>query len=120
MQAGLVQFFARAAYQGEETLYAQFVEPVAQMMLSIVEEMLTQAAARGEVRPDVDIEATARVINATMLAVGDSQLLPYLNRYLLVNDDNLPFARVVEALLDLILDGIASEGAQIQVGEAGS
>jgi AcrR family transcriptional regulator len=119
-QAGLVQFFARAAYQGEETLYPQFVEPVAQMMLEIVEEMLAQAAARGEVRPDVDLEATARVINASMLAVGDSQLLPYLNRYFLVNDENLPFERVVQALLDLILAGIASESAQNPSQETGA
>jgi TetR/AcrR family transcriptional regulator len=117
-QAGLVQFFVRAAYQGDETLYPRCVEPIAEMMLAIVTEMLSQAVARGEVRPDVDLEATAHLINATLLAVGDSQLLPYLNRYLRVSDEKVPFPRVVEALLDLILAGIMVEGTAGQTPES--
>jgi len=108
MQSGLVQFFVRAAYQGDESFYPQCVEPIAQKMLEIVTQMLSQAAARGEVRPDVDLQAAARAINATLLAVGDSRLLPYLNRYLRVSDDDMLFERVVDALLDLILTGIGS------------
>jgi len=119
-QAGLVQFFVRAAYQGDEALYPRCVEPIAEMMLAIVTEMLAQAVARGEVRPDVDLEATAHVINATLLAVGDSQLLPYLNRYLCVSDADVPFDRTIDALLDLILDGIATKGSQHQAREAES
>lgn len=118
MQAGLVQFFVRAAYQGDETFYPQCVEPIAEMMLAIVTEMLAQAVARGEVRPDVDLAATARLINATLLAIGDSQLLPYLNRYLLVSDEEVAFERVVEALLDLILEGIMVEGAEGRTQES--
>jgi len=119
-QAGLVQFFVRAAYQGDEALYPGCVEPIAEMMLDIVREMLARAVARGEVRPEVDLEAAARLINATLLAVGDSQLLPYLNRYLRVTDDDVPFERIVEALLDLILGGIMVEGAEQRTREAGT
>ncbi len=119
-QAGLVQFFVRAAYQGDEAFYPQCVEPIAETMLAIVTEMLAQAVARGEVRQDVDLEATARLINATLIAVGDSQLLPYLNRYLRVSDEEVPFERVVEALLDLILGGIMVEGAEGRTQESGT
>lgn len=119
-QAGLVQFFVRAAYQGDEAFYPQCVEPIAETMLAIVTEMLAQAVARGEVRQDIDLEATARLINATLIAVGDSQLLPYLNRYLRVSDEEVPFERVVEALLDLILGGIMVEGAEGRTQESGT
>ena len=119
-QAGLVQFFVRAAYQGDEALYPRFVEPIAESMLAIVKEMLVQAVARGEVRPDVDLEATARLINATLLAVGDSQLLPYLNRYLRVTDEDVPFDRLVEALLDLIFRGIMVDEAEGRIQESGT
>jgi len=119
-QAGLVGFFVRAAYQGDESLYPGCVEPIAEMMLAIVREMLTQAMARGEVRPEVDLEATAHLINAILLAIGDSQLLPYLNRYLRVSDEAVPFERVVEALLDLILGGIMFTGSEQLTQETGA
>ncbi len=119
-QAGLVQFFVRAAYQGDESFYPQCVEPIAGKMLALVEQMLAQAAARGEVRPDVDLQAAARLINAALLAIGDSQLLPYLNRYLRVSDDKVSFERVVEALLDLIQAGIGDQGSAQPMQEAGA
>jgi len=116
-QKGLVQFFLRAAYQGDTDLGRRFVEPIAEVMLDIVREMLSRAVARGEVRKGIDIEATARVINATIIAIGDSQLLPYLNSYLRVSDENVPQERAIEALLDLIQFGIAEGDATIPGAE---
>jgi hypothetical protein len=43
-----------------------------------------------------------------MIAVGDSQLLPYLNTYFQVDDETVPFERVMNALLDLTGNGIAA------------
>ena len=106
-QAGLVQFFARAAYHGDPQLGEQVVRPIANVMREMVSDILTQAAARGEIRAGVDLEATARVLNALMIAVGDAQLLPYLNIYLQVTDKKMPPKRVLEALLELVLRGIA-------------
>jgi hypothetical protein len=83
------------------------VRPIATLMRDMIRDMLTQAAARGEIRPDVDVEAAAHVVNALLIAVGDSQLLPYLNDYFQVSDEDVSPERVLEALIALILDGVS-------------
>ncbi len=108
-QVGLVQFFARAAYHGDPELAESVVRPVAEVMRRTIYDILAQAAARGEVRADVDLEATARVVNALLIAVGDSQLLPYLNTYFQVMDTEISPTRILEAALTLILQGIGPE-----------
>jgi AcrR family transcriptional regulator len=110
MQAGLVQFFARAAYHGDPDLADRLVRPIGASLREMVHDILAQAAARGEIRPDVDLEATTRVIHALTIAVGDSQILPYLNHYLQVTDEDVPPERVLEALLNLISRGIGTDG----------
>jgi len=105
---GLVMFFARAAYQGDPGLGAQVVRPVADSMRQIIHAMLTQAIKRGEVRPDIDLEATARVIHALTIAVGDPQLLPYLNTYFQVTGEDMPPERTLQAMLDLVMSGIGT------------
>ena len=116
---GLVQFFLRAAYEGDPYLQKQVVEPISMIMLEIVREMLIQALARGEVREDIDLEATSRVIHALMIAIGDSQLLPYLNSYLRVTDEEVELKRTLEALLDFITIGIGAKvpGRKTSEGE---
>ena len=104
--AGLVRFFGRAAYQGDPVLAERVVRPVASQMRETVQEMLTQAAQRGEIRPDVDGEAAARLVNALFIAIGDSQLLPYLNTYFQVSDESLSPERVNAAMVKFILHGI--------------
>ena len=88
------------------------MRPVATAMREIVHDMLAQAAARGEIRADVDLEATARIVHALTIAVGDSQLLPYLNTYFQVVDEEVPPERVLDALLALILHGIGLDSTQ--------
>lgn len=105
-EIGLVGFFGRAAYQGDPALAERLVRPIATLMRDMIRDILAQAAARGEIRPDVDIEAAARVVNALLIAVGDSQLLPYLNDYFQVSDEEVGSERVLEALIALILQGI--------------
>ena len=106
-QMGLLQFFMRAAYHGESDLQENIVRPIAITMRETVYEILRQAVVRGEIRDDVDIEATTRIINALMIAVGDSQLLPYLNTYFQVYDEEMPPEKITEAMLTLILKGIS-------------
>lgn len=108
-QTGLVQFFAHAAYQGDPALNEPVVQPIATTMREITRDILTQAAERGEIRADVDLEATARVINALIIAIGDAQLLSSLNAYLQVTDKKMPFKRILEAMLDLVWRGIGAE-----------
>ena len=78
-------------------------------MREMVHDMLTQAAARGEIRADIDLEATARTIYALLVAVGDSQLLPYLNAYFQVTGDDVSPERAQAAAMALILNGIGAK-----------
>jgi AcrR family transcriptional regulator len=105
-EAGLLRFFGRAAYQGDPTLSETVVRPIADVMQSMMSEILTQAAARGEIRTDVDLEATIRVLNTLMIAVGDAHMFPYLNAYFQVTDEDMSLERVIEALLNMVLMGI--------------
>jgi AcrR family transcriptional regulator len=105
-QIGLIQFFARAAYHSDSDLSEQVVRPIASTMRDIVREMLTNAIQRGEVRADIDLDATTRLIHALAIAVGDSQILPYLNAYFQVTDEGMISDRIVEAFVQLVLRGI--------------
>jgi TetR/AcrR family transcriptional repressor of uid operon len=111
-QTKMVQFFARAAYHRDSNLSDRLVRPIATIMRETLGDILKQAAARGEIRDDVDLEAAARVIYAAMVAASDGQLLPYLNAYFQVNDEDMPPERTADALVDLILRGIAKDSTQ--------
>ena len=108
-QLGMVQFMTRAAYHGDPELADRVVKPIGTVMRDIVHDMLAAAVERGEVRADIDLEATTRVVNAAMIAIGDSQLLPYLNNYFQVTDRKVSARRVTDALVALILRGIGTE-----------
>jgi AcrR family transcriptional regulator len=123
-EAGFLQLFARAAYQGDPELAERLVVPISQKLREMVSEMLAQAAARGEIRPGVDLEAATRLVYGLSIAVADSQLLPYLNNYFQIIDPGLPPERILTALLDFVLNGISNlvnEGASSSAGsEAGA
>ena len=106
---GLVRYFGRAAYQGDPDLAERVVRPIATVMRETMEEILKQANTRGELRADLDIDSAARVINALMIVVGDSQLLPYLNIYFQLYDDTVSFERMSNTLLEFIERSIALE-----------
>jgi len=106
-EEGLVRFFGRAAYQGDPALSERVVRPVASIMREMVQSILEQAVQRGEIRPDIDLQATARVINTLMIAVADSQLFPYLNAYFQLTGESMPLERIVEAAFSLLLNGIS-------------
>jgi AcrR family transcriptional regulator len=110
-QSRWLQLFARAAYQGDPELAQPLVRPIASLMLKMVHDILEAAVRRGEIRPEVDLEASTRLVNALTIAASDSLLLPYLNNYFQVHDASMPEERMTEALLDLILKGIGVEAA---------
>jgi AcrR family transcriptional regulator len=105
-QAGFLRLFARATYQGDAGLAETLVTPIANTLREIVREILQQAMLRGEIRPDVDLEAVSRLVHAFTIAAGDSLLLPYLNHYFQVTGDGVTSDRMVEALIELICRGI--------------
>jgi AcrR family transcriptional regulator len=108
-EMGLVRFFGRAAYQGDPAMTESVVHPVARVMRDMVLDILNLASRRGEIRPGVDLEAAARAINAMMIAVGDAQLFPYLNDYFQVIDESMSLERVVDAMVEMVLSGIANK-----------
>lgn len=105
-QAAFARFFARAAYGGDPRLVEQVVQPIAESMLEMMRAMLQAAQARGEVRADIDLEATARSLHALTIALYDPLLLPYLNHYFQVGGDGHPPERTLAAAWEMILRGI--------------
>jgi len=105
-QAGFLRLFARAAYQGDPELAETLVKPISNTLLDMVREILNMAKLRGEIRPEIDLEAASRLVHAFTITAGDSILLPYLSHYFQVTDENIPFERMVEALVNLICQGI--------------
>lgn len=106
--AALVRLFARAAYHGDPELSERLVQPIATLLREMVSDILAAAVERGEVRPDVDLAAVTRIVHALTIAVGDSQLLPYLNAYFQVTGEDVTEERALAAMIDFILGGIGS------------
>lgn len=105
---GLFRFFARAAYHSESDLSERVVRPIAVTMRQVVRDMLTAAAVRGELRPDVDLDATARIVHALTIVYGDALLFPYLNAYFQISDSDVTPERALDALIALVLTGIGA------------
>jgi AcrR family transcriptional regulator len=106
-ETGLVRFFGRAAYQGDPALAERLVRPVAEAMRKITPAMLEAAVKRGEITPDVDLEAASRLVNGLMIVVGDSQLLPYLNTYFQITDEQVSAEHIVETMLSFIMKALS-------------
>jgi AcrR family transcriptional regulator len=109
IETGMVRFIGRAAYQGDPDLVERVVRPIATVMREMIRDLLAQASARGEIRTEVDMEASARLVNLLMIAFGDSQLLPYLNTYFQASGEAVPAEQVGAALVPFILQGIGKE-----------
>jgi len=60
---------------------ASLIRPVAEAMRETVERVFEAAAARGELREDIDALAAARLANVLLIAVGDARLMPSLDEY---------------------------------------
>ena len=106
-ELGLMRFFARAAYHSDSALSERVVQPVAAAMRDMVRAMLEQAIWRGEVRPDIDLDAVTRLIHGLSIVAGDSQILPYLNAYLQITGGGVTSDRALDALVSLVMNGIA-------------
>jgi AcrR family transcriptional regulator len=107
-QDGFLRFFGRAAYSGDSSLTESLVRPIAEKMRSLVAELLEAAAARGEIRGDLDREASARVVNALLVAIGDAALFPHINAYLRLMDRSVSSDRIVAAAVDVAMRGVGA------------
>jgi TetR/AcrR family transcriptional regulator len=99
---GYIHYFMRAAYQGDPVFTERVVRPVAVVMLDMTRDILAAAQLRGEIRQDIDFEATARLINTLIIAVYDAQFLPHLNAYYQLADEDVRQERILDNLLVLI------------------
>ena len=115
-QRGFAVFFARAAYQGDPTLTKRVVEPIATVLTEMMQTILQGAQKRGEIRPEVDLDAAARVVNTLVIAFGDAQIFPYLNAYYQLTGETVSLERSTAALLDLIEHGLGVEKAHESTG----
>lgn len=105
-EAKLIRFLGRAAYQGDPALAERAVRPIATAMRELTRDILVAAVGRGEIRKDLDLEAAARLVNVLTLAVGDSQLLPYLNTYFQATDETMPADRLTSEFVKFVLAAI--------------
>jgi TetR/AcrR family transcriptional regulator len=111
--AGFSRFFARAAYGGDPALAERVVRPVAETLLEMVGDILAAAQARGEVRADIDLQATTRAIHALTLALYDPLLLPYLNVYFQIGSEGMAPERTIEAAMEMIFRGLQNPPARL-------
>ncbi len=105
-ERGVAQFIGRAAYQGSRGRAQAAVDSISRIMLSGTRAMLEAARQRGEIRTDLDLEASARSVNAYLIALGDGQLFPYLKNYYQLTDESMPFERVLDSAIELIMHGL--------------
>lgn len=106
-ETGLMGFFAAAAYHGSPSDRESIVEPIAQSLLEVIKAMLKAAADRGEIRTDLDLDLTARLVNTFLIAVGDASLLPNLNAYYQLYSPQNSSEKVLETLVDLLFHGLS-------------
>lgn len=106
LQTGLVRLFARAAYHGDPALAEKLVRPIATKLRQMVHGILAAAAERGEIRPEINLEAAARTVNALLIVTGDAILLPYLNTYFQAVDTGSSPEQAITAAVEMIVRGI--------------
>jgi AcrR family transcriptional regulator len=110
-QKSLTRFLTLSAYQGDDQTGKSVVRPIAVVMREVVRGILQDGISRGEIRPDLDLEAASRAVNALLIALGDSQITPRLNTYFQVSDKDVPFERTLDTALELIFRGMEPEAA---------
>lgn len=107
--AGLLGFFARCAYAGTPGFEETLVRPIARAMSRLLRALLEGAAARGELRPGLDVDVATRLTLTLCVAVGDAELLPHLNAYYRLFDPDHPSQRIREATVDFLLRAIGAD-----------
>jgi len=108
LQKGVVQILGRMAYMDTRGKFKTLIDSLAKKMLDGVKGMLVEAQNRKEIRADIDLEASSRLINTFLIALGDSQLFPHLNDYYLLTNDEVKFSRILDAALVMIMDGLGA------------
>ncbi len=108
-RAGMTRFFGTAAYRGDDLSAKQVVRPIASVLLDLMRDMVTGAAAAGELRSGLDVEAVTRLLHTFTLATGDYFIYPGLTDYYQLVDEKITPERILSVFVDLVMNGIAKE-----------
>ncbi|MBA4384844.1 MAG: hypothetical protein C0410_08915 [Anaerolinea sp.] len=108
-QLGMVRLFGQAAYQNAPGLHEKVVHPIATALTGMMRAMLLAAHERGEIRPEVDLEAATRLINTQMIALGDALLFPNLNGYYQLYDEEMSRERILNSFFDFLESGFFTQ-----------
>ena len=107
-----VRFFAKAAYENDVQLHEQVVKPIAGCMLDIIRKMVELGQENGEIRADLETDMLSRLLHAISIMLGDPVLLPYLNHYFqVVNENNAPDTPM-NLVMDILHSGIFTNREQ--------
>jgi TetR/AcrR family transcriptional regulator len=118
-ESGFLRFFGSSAYSSStegdaEELKRRLVRPVALSLQAMVRTLVEAAAARGELRSGLDVEAAARMANAVLIILGDAILIPTLNEYFLLYDADRGPDELLGPYLDILESGIAAEAREAE------
>jgi AcrR family transcriptional regulator len=101
-QLSMVRLFGQAAYQNAPGLNEKVVRPIATALTGMMRAILLAARERGEIRPEVDLEAATRLLNTLMIALGDAVLFPNLNEYYQLHDVTMSRERILNCFFDFL------------------
>jgi AcrR family transcriptional regulator len=101
-QLSMVRLFGQAAYQNAPGLNEKVVRPIATALTGMMRAILLAARERGEIRPEVDLEAATRLLNTLMIALGDAVLFPNLNEYYQLHDVTMTRERILNCFFDFL------------------
>jgi AcrR family transcriptional regulator len=95
-------FAEDSAAPGEDWYVETLIRPVAAAMQDIVRRVFAAAAARGELRAGLDVEAASRLANVLMIAVGDARMMPRLDEYYRICEPGERTEEIVARTVDFI------------------
>jgi AcrR family transcriptional regulator len=104
--AAAMRFFARGAYEGDPVVSRRLVAPVSTVMVEAIRTMLAAGIERGEVRPELDLDATARAVHVQLSGVMDAPLIPGLAEYFRVAEGDVTAADTLAAAIELVIAGV--------------
>jgi AcrR family transcriptional regulator len=94
--------------EDEGWLRRELVKPVAAAIQSMLRAVVQAASERGELRAGIDVEATARLVNALLIALGDASLMPGLEEYYRLFDETRPPEAMMVAAIELVWSGVGA------------
>jgi AcrR family transcriptional regulator len=110
-----VRFFAKAAYENDTQLHEQVVKPISGCMLGIIRKMVELGQESGEIRSDLNADMLSRLLHAISIMLGDPVLLPYLNHYFQVVNNEFTPDTPINLIMEILHNGIYVQKKQEKV-----